>query len=191
MPIRRPRGPKPALNHVAFLEALTADAVTVDASAALRAGFLTLRLFDAWLLRGADVVRASAQPLAPTRAAVFSITDDAEVRDALVRVLDAMVMLQDADAQPVLVRLMNYASLLETRGETALATDVYRTVVRHADVRTQFELAFDATMRLAAGYGALGHDELAARTFEQAAMYAGRARDRARVQQAREAGATV
>ena len=68
---------------------------------------------------------------------------------------------------------------------------MYRTVVRHADVRTQFELAFDATMRLAAGYGVLRHDELAARTFEQAAMYAGRARDRARVQQARDAGATV
>lgn len=165
--------------------------MTADASAALRAGFLSLRLFDAWLERGADVVRAGTQQLTATRAAVFAITDDGEVRDALVRVIDAMVMLQDADAQPVLPRLMAYAALLDARGETALATDVYRSVVRHADVRTQFELAFDATMRVAAGYGALGHDELAVRAYDQAAMYAGRARDRVRMQQARDAGATV
>ncbi len=165
--------------------------MTADTSAGLRAGFLTLRLFDAWLERGSEVVRAGTQSLTATRAAVFAITADADVRDALVRVLDAMVMLQDADAQPVLPRLMSYAALLDARGYTALATDVYRDVVRHADVRTQFELAFDATMRLGAGYGALGHEELAARAYDQAAMYAGRARDRARVQQARDAGAAV
>jgi hypothetical protein len=165
--------------------------VTADASVALRAGFLSLRLFDAWIVRGADVVRAGTQQLTATRTAVFAITDDGEARDALVRVLDAMVMLQDPDAQPVLPRLMNYAALLDARGQTALATDVYRAVARHADVRTQFALAFDATMRLAAGYGALGFDALAARAYDQAAMFAGRARDRVRVQQARNAGATV
>lgn len=191
MPIRRPRGPKPALNHVAFLDALAADTVSGDASAALRGGFLTLRLFDAWLQRGSDVVRAGTQSLTATRTAVLAIRDDGAVRDALVHVLDAMEMLQDADAQPVLPRLMSYAALLGARGHTALAMDVYRDVARHADVRTQFELAFDATMRLAACYDALGHAGLAARAFDQAAMYAGRARDRARVQRARDAGAAV
>jgi hypothetical protein len=191
VPIRRPRGPKPALDHIAFLDALAANAVTADASAALRAGFLTLRLFDAWLVRGSEAVRAGAQPLTATRAAVFAITADGEMRDVLVRIIDAMVMLQDADAQPVLPRLVNFATLLETRGHATLATDVYRVVTRHVDVRTQFPLAFDATMRLAAGYGELGLDDLAARSYDQAAMFAGRARDRDRVQLARDGGAAA
>lgn len=126
MSIRRPRGPKATLRHLPFLDALVDRASDVTASRALRAGLLTLRLFDEWITAGAFVVNPSSPALRATRSAIEELRDDVDLHRALTRVLDAIEMLQDPDPVPVLPRLAAYAELLRNRGEQRLADDIVR-----------------------------------------------------------------
>ena len=80
MPIRRPRGPKPALRHVAFLEAAEQAMEGSGERRSLQAAFLTLRLLDHWMALGAEVASPTAQVFAATRDAIGAVDDDAETR---------------------------------------------------------------------------------------------------------------
>jgi tetratricopeptide (TPR) repeat protein len=185
MPIRRPRGPKPVLRHVAFLEAMASQPETAPAREALQAGFLTLRLLDEWISLGGMIAEADSQVHTATRTAVEMMTDDVEARTALGRIIEAITMLHDPDAQPVLPRVFAYGSLLEHRGQFALAADVYGAVSKYVDVRGHFDLAFDAFMKQGFCYRLVAELDHAERAYESAAMLAGRTRDRSRVLYAR------
>jgi tetratricopeptide (TPR) repeat protein len=185
MPIRRPRGPKPALRHVAFLSAIAEQPESSAARDAYQAAFLTLRLFDEWVLSGELSADPSFQSHAATRDAVNALTDDPETRTALSRIIDAIVALQEPDPQPVLPRLFAYGALLEHRGAMPAAADVFATITRYVDSRSEFDLAFDALMRQGYCHRVAGDLESAERAYENAGTIAGRARDRSRVLQAR------
>lgn len=181
MPIRRPRGPKPTLRHVAFLEAAASLPERSPARDAHQAGFLTLRLLDEWVSLGGLVSEATSQSQKATRAAVEAISGDGEVQTALTRIVDAVMMLHDADAQPVLPRVFAYGSLLEHRGQITLAADVYATVSRHVDTQAHLDLAFDAQLKQGFCFRLIGDLDLAQRAYETAGMLAARAKDRVRV----------
>lgn len=181
MPIRRPRGPKPALRHVAFLEAVEALPVESPQRAPLEAAFLTLRLLDEWMASGSTIVESTGQALLATRRAVGLITDDDATRSSLEGVIDAMVTLQEPDAQPLLPRLFAYAGLLERRGSMRIAGDTYQTVSKYADAAAHFDIAFDSLMRHGFCLRAEGQLEFAARSYESAGALAARERDRSRV----------
>lgn len=185
MPIRRPRGPKPTLRHVAFLEAIAALPEKSAGRKALEAGFLTLRHLDEWMKVGSLVADADSQAYQATKAAIDAIRDDTETRTALHRILEAAMMLYEPDAQPVLPRVFAYGSMLEHRGQLALAADVYVTISGLVDPRAHFDLAFDALMKQGFCYRLTGDLEGAQRAYENAGMLAGRTRDRSRVLQAR------
>lgn len=185
MPIRRPRGPKPVLKHLAFLEA--ADALPADAPDRLSytASFLTLRLFDEWMASGALLADPEFPAHAAARTAVAALSQDTEVQTSLQRILDAVTMLHDPDAQPVLPRLYAFGGLLEHRGAAAMACDVYSTISRYVDGRAHLDLAFDALMKQGQCRRNGGELDWAERAYESAGMLAGRARDRSRVLLAR------
>ena len=181
MPIRRPRGPKPALRHLAFLSAAADQPESSAARATYQAAFLALRLLDEWIASGAMIADPQFQSHVVTREAVSELSHDPETRSALDRIIDAMVALQDPDAQPVLPRIFAYGSLLEHRGAMLLAADVFATVSTYVDPRADLDLAFDALMRQGCCYRVAGELDRADRAYENAGIIAGRARDRARV----------
>lgn len=181
MPIRRPRGPRPTLKHVAFLEAMDALPAADAGRQPLEAAFLTLRLLDHWMALGATIAEPTGQALSASRAAVEKAGGDPESQVSLRGIIDAMVMLQEPDAQPLLPRVFAFAGLLEQRGALALAGDVYATVSKYADARAHFDLAFDALMRYAFCLRVEGVLDQSARSYESAGALAARARDRVRV----------
>ncbi len=181
MPIRRPRGPKPALRHVVFLEAMERHADVSPARQPLEAAFLTLRLFDEWIASGAMIAEPIGQALTATRKAVERISEDSETRMSLQGIVEAIVMLQEPDAQPVLPRIFAYAGLLERRGALVLAADAYQTVSKYADANAHFDIAYDSLMRHAFCLRVDGSLDLAARSYESAGALAARERDRSRV----------
>lgn len=185
MPIRRPRGPKPVLRHLAFLEAADALPESSPERASYTASFLTLRLFDEWMTSGSMLADPEFPAHAAARAAVAGLEGDPEIRTSLQRVLDAVTMLHDPDAQPVLPRLYAFGGLLEHRGAAAMACDVFGTVSRYVDGRAHLDLAFDALMKQGTCRRNSGELEWAERAYEAAGMLAGRARDRSRVLLAR------
>jgi len=126
MTIQRPRGPKPTLKHLAFLEAMTEHREHSPEGRELRASLLTLRLFDEWLLLGSLVVEGSSPMLRATRIAVDALRDDGELQSVLGRIVDGILMVRNPDAAAVLPRLAPLADLFESRGATALAEDVRR-----------------------------------------------------------------
>lgn len=185
MPIRRPRGPKPMLRHVSFLEAAESNSESSPERATALAGFLALRFLDEWIAVGGLIADPAAQAHTTTKQAVDELSHDLEARTALGRIIEAITMLHDPDAQPVLPRVFAYGSMLEHRGQLAQAADVYATVARYVDGRAHFDLAFDALMKQGFCLRLTGDLENAERAYENAGMLAGRARDRSRVLQAR------
>ncbi|MBX3134225.1 MAG: hypothetical protein KF689_12660 [Gemmatimonadaceae bacterium] len=185
MPIRRPKGPKPTLRHLAFLEAMAISDEGSPSYRKLFAGLLTLRLVDEWATEGSLVMQPDATALQATRVAIDGVDADAETRVTLTRIVDAMAMMQDADVQPVLPRLFAYASILENRSSFALAADVFRAVAKHVDAQAHFDLAYDAWMKQGFCFRMVANFEMAERGYSQAGLLAGRTRDRGRVLLAR------
>jgi tetratricopeptide (TPR) repeat protein len=147
----------------------------------LEAAFLTLRLLDHWVALGAEMAEPTGQVLAAARDAIEKASSDSETQASLRGVIEAIVMLQDPDAQPLLPRVFAYAGLLEQRGALALAADVYGTASKYADPQAHFDIAYDALMRHAFCLRVEGVLDHAARSYESAGALAARARDRVRV----------
>src|SRR5688572_6358772 len=150
MPIRRPRGPKPTLRHLPFLEAMAASGEGSHEYREARATFLALRHLDHWIALGAGGGAPTDRSTTMTQEALDALGEDGELRSALVSIVSAIPELSDADAQPVLPRVFALGSLLEQRGRTRQATDVYETVARHVDSSAHADIAYDAHMRLGA-----------------------------------------
>lgn len=185
MPIRRPRGPKPTLRHIAFLETMAGSAPDSTAQRAAQASFLSLRLLDAWIKYGRELADPDTAAHRAAREATALLREDDEVRTSLLSILDAVVALHEPDPQPLLPRVFALGKLLEQRGQIPEAGDVYATVARHVDAAAHLDLAFDAQMRQAFCLRAAGEFEWADQSYGTAAALAARARDRARVIHAR------
>jgi tetratricopeptide (TPR) repeat protein len=181
MPIRRPRGPKPVLRHVAFLE-LMAHAPEGDAvHRGSQASFLTLRLLENWIALGADLATPVSSAHRAACDAVSALSDDDELRAALGSVTDAIAALQEPDPQPVLPRVYALGKLYEQRGLMPQAADVYSTVARYVDSSVHLDLAYDAHMRHGFCLRNAGEFEWADQAYTTAGSLAARARDRVRV----------
>ncbi len=191
MPIRRPRGPKPVLRHVAFLESMTVSPAGTAAHDSSHSTFLTLRLLDAWVQLGRDLAEPDASAHRAAREAASDLRADVEVRSSLLSILDAISSLHEPDPQPLLPRVFALGKLFEQRGLIAQAGDVYATVARYVDPSAHLDLAFDAFMRQAFCLRTSGEFEWADQAYGNAASLAGRARDRARVIHARSGQAKV
>lgn len=181
MPIRRPRGPKPTLRHVAFLEQMATSAEGSSVHLGAHATFLTMRLLDHWIALGTDVVTAESSARVAATQATAALGDDEELRAALASITDAMVALEDPDPQPVLPRVYALGKLHEHRGVLPQAADIYSTVARYVDSAVHLDLAYDAHMRHAFCLRNSGEFEWAEQAYATAAALAARARDRVRV----------
>jgi hypothetical protein len=191
MPIRRPRGPKPSLRHLSFLETMASSPEGSPLHHGAHAAFLTLRLLDHWLKLGTVMADAEMPAHRAAREATTSLEGDVEMRAALSSVIDAIEALHEPDAQPLLPRVFALGKLLEQRGSIPQAGDVYATVARYVDAAVHLDLAFDAHMRHGFCLRVAGEFEWADQAYGTAATLAGRARDRVRVIHARAGQAKV
>lgn len=181
MPIRRPRGPKPVLRHLAFLETMAGAPESAPEHREARACFLTLRHLDSWIALGADGGAPTDRSSAATAEALGAVEEDTELRSALVAITNAIPILSNADAQPVLPRVFALGSLLESRGRMRHAADVYGTVAKHVDTAAHMDLAYDAHMRMASCLRHDGQLDVADQAYATAGTLAARTRDRVRV----------
>lgn len=181
MPIRRPRGPKPTLRHVSFLELMASAPETAIVHRGAHASFLTLRLLEQWIALGADLVTDESSARLAARDAITRAAEDEELSTALRSIVDAMVALQEPDAQPVLPRVYALGKLHEQRGLMPQAAEIYGAVARYVDASVHLDLAYDAHMRRAFCLRTAGEFEWADQGYATAGALAARARDRVRV----------
>lgn len=191
MPIRRPRGPKPVLRHVAFMETMASSVEGTPIHHGAHAALLTLRLLDHWIALGAELASSENPSHHAAREATTTLTGDDEMRAALSSILDGIVALQEPDAQPLLPRVFALGKLLEQRGLVTQAGDVYSTITRYVDGAVHLDLAFDSHMRNGFCLRTAGEFEWADQAYATAGSLAARARDRVRVIYARAGQAKV
>lgn len=181
MPIRRPRGPKPVLRHLPFLELMAGASEGESPYVGAQASLLTLRLLDHWITLGAELADVAATAHRAARESVQAMTTDIEWRTSLSSIIDAIEAIQEPDAQPVLPRVYALAMLLEQRGLLAAAGDVYATVAKYVDSAAHLDLAYDAHMRHGYCLRHAGEFDWADQAYANAGMLAARDRDRVRV----------
>lgn len=145
------------------------------------ASFLTMRLLDHWISLGADIVSDENSARAAATDAIGTLVDDEELKASLASITEAMVALQEPDAQPVLPRVYALGKLHEQRGLMPQAADIYGTVARYVDASVHLDLAYDAHMRRAFCLRNAGEFEWADQAYGTAGALAARARDRVRV----------
>lgn len=191
MPIRRPRGPKPTLRHLPFLEAMATSGEGSHEHREARASFLALRHLDHWIALGAGGGAPTDRSSSVTQEALNALGEDTELKSALQSIVSAIPELSDADAQPVLPRVFALGSLLERRGRTRQATDVYETVARHVDSSAHADIAYDSHMRLGACLRNDGQLDRADQAYATAGTLATRTRDRVRILSSRVGRAKV
>lgn len=132
MSIRRPRGPKPTLKHLAFLEAMNNHASQSAEYRALYASWLTLRLFDAWSTLGSLVADDDAPAFVATRSTVAAASEDHDLQLALSRIIEGIHTLREPDVAAVLPRVAALGALYAERGAAVLAADVEALVLHHS-----------------------------------------------------------
>jgi tetratricopeptide (TPR) repeat protein len=162
-----------SLQHLAFFEALAGMEEFDGEWPATSAGLVVLRLVDAWLDEGPDVVAPGAWSLRAVREAIDAVASERGVRAILAGIVD---VLQSAGAQPSITRiaprLMAYGRALDYEGRYTLAADVYDTIVAHALPSDEPDVAIDANMQLGYCRRRLGDLAGAAEAYNRAGAIA-------------------
>ena len=118
------------LRHLAFFEELAKTKETDTNWRSTSAGLVVLRLVDQWMAaRPGD---SASWSITAVRDAVAEIEETTPIRRILASVVEAIAE-PESSISAVIPRLMAYAKALEYDARWALAADVYRTVLRHAD----------------------------------------------------------
>ena len=162
-----------SLQHLAYFEALAGMEEFDGEWPATSAGLVVLRLVDAWLDEGPDVVAPGAWSLRAVREAIDAVASERGVRAILAGIVD---VLQSSGAQPSITRiaprLMAYGRALDYEGRYTLAADVYDTIVAHAHPSDEPDVAIDANMQLGLCRRRLGDLEGAAAAYARAGAIA-------------------
>ena len=139
-----------ALQHQPFFEALAACDESSPAWRGMSAGFVTLRLFDAWMMEGRSVIAHDGWGVRSVREAIHLVGHGSAIRALLTSAVDAMEQAPAFSATTVAPRLMAYARALQFDGQWALAADVYRTVLVYAQPVDDADVLIAANMNLGA-----------------------------------------
>ncbi|HUO51850.1 MAG TPA: hypothetical protein VMT93_04985 [Gemmatimonadaceae bacterium] len=170
--------PAPTLPHLPFFERLAALEEKSPAFRAFSAGLVTLRFVDAWVVEGPRVAAADSWSLRAVREAIEAMDAGHGARALLRSVVDAIDP-RHAVARVALVtpRLIAYARALQLDGEWALAADVHRTVIAHADLEKDPDSVITAFLQLGACMRTLARWDEAMDAYDGAGQAAAEAGD--------------
>lgn len=136
------------------------------------AGLVVLRLVDAWITEGADVVEADGWGVRSVEAAIEEMPAGQPARAVLRSVVDALKDSPAGDMHAIAPRLMAYARALDLDAKFALAADVYETVIAHVHPVEESDVAIAAHLWLAYCQRSLGALDQSARSYEAAGAIA-------------------
>lgn len=182
----------PALPHLPYFERLARLEESSPEFRALSAGLVTLRLFDAWVTEGVHVTAPEAWGLRAVREAIAAAEPRSATRALLMSAVDSMEPANPpAKLALVLPRLMAYARALQFDGEWDLATDVYRTILAHAEPSEHADTVIVADLQLAASLRTMARWDEARDAYREAGEIALRTGDMLNVLKSRIGEANV
>jgi tetratricopeptide (TPR) repeat protein len=135
------------LRHQPFFEEIASHEETDAEWKSATAGLVVLRLLDAWIESGTQVVPDDEWALRSVRAAVDAIDSRNNLRSILNSVLDVLHENAAADMRLVGPRLMAYGQLLEYESQWSMASDVYETIISHTHPHEDADTATQAHLR--------------------------------------------
>jgi tetratricopeptide (TPR) repeat protein len=165
------------LRHLAFFEELAALDESDAEWRTVSAGLVVLRLVDAWMEEGTQVVTADAWGLRAVRAAIEDVDAGTPIRALLGGVVDAMEESAVADMSAVAPRLLAYGRALEYAARYALAADVYRAVIAHTHPMEESDIAVTAHLQLGVCLRTSGNRAAASEAYRVAGEIANAAND--------------
>jgi tetratricopeptide (TPR) repeat protein len=165
------------LRHSAFFTELAAREDGDSSWRAVTAGLVVLRLVDAWVAEGADVIAADSWGVRSVRAAIEDMPEGMPARTLLTGVVDALTSARGGDLHAVAPRLMAYARSLDLDGRWTLAADVYDTILTHVHPVDEADVVVNALLRRAHCLRQMGELAEASAVYATAAEVATRASD--------------
>ena len=165
------------LRHSAFFSELSSLGDSDSTWRAVTAGLVVLRLVDAWVEEGAQVVAADNWGVRSVRAAVDDLPSGLPARTLLTGIVDALTSARGGDLHAVAPRLMAYARSLDLDGRWTLAADVYDTILTHVHPVEDADVAITAMLRRGHCLRQMGALAEASATYATAADVATRAND--------------
>lgn len=165
------------MRHVAFFTELASLEDADPSWRAVTAGLVVLRLVEAWVEEGAQVVAADSWGVRSVRAAIDDMPAGMPARTLLGGVVEALTSARGGDLHAVAPRLMAYARSLELDARWSLGADVYETILAHVHPVEDADVAVNALLRRGHCLRQLGDLAAASTTFETAAEVASRAGD--------------
>lgn len=160
------------LKHLAFFEELASLDESDAAWRSVSAGLVVLRLIDAWIEDGPDVVLGDAWGMRAVRSAIEEIPSGTPIRVILGGIVDALERSGPNDTHAVAPRLIAYARALEFDARWSLAADVYRAVIAHAHPIEDSDFAIDAHVQLGVCLRQLGELDPAESAYRTAGQIA-------------------
>jgi len=165
------------MRHVAYFTELASLEDADPSWRAVTAGLVVLRLVEAWVETGAQVVAPDSWGVRSVRAAIEDMPAGVPARALLTGVVDALSSAQEGDLHGVTPRLMAYARSLELDAHWSLGADVYETILAHVHPVEDADVAVNALLRRGHCLRQLGDLAAASTIFETAADVASRAGD--------------
>ena len=173
------------LRHSAFFTELSSLGDADSSWRAVTAGLVVLRLVDAWVQEGAQVVAADNWGVRSVRATIDDLPAGMPTRTLLSGIVDALTSARAGDLHAVVPRLMAYGRSLDLDGRWTLAADVYDTILTHVHPVEDADVAINAMLRRGHCLRQLGALSEASASYVTAAEVATRASDMIGVLRAR------
>lgn len=165
------------MRHIAFFTELASLEDADPSWRAVTAGLVVLRLVEAWVENGAQVVADDSWGVRSVRAAIEDMPVGMPARTLLTGVVDALASAQEGDLHGVTPRLMAYARSLDLDARWALAADVYDTILGHAHPVEDADVVVHALLRRGHCLRQMGALADASAAYDTAAEVATRAGD--------------
>ena len=173
------------LRHSAFFSELSSLGDANASWRAVTAGLVVLRLVDAWVEEGAQVVAADNWGVRSVRATIDDLPAGMPARTLLSGIVDALTSARAGDLHAVVPRLMAYGRSLDLDGRWTLAADVYDTILTHVHPVEDADVAINAMLRRGHCLRQMGALAEASASYVTAAEVATRANDMIGVLRAR------
>jgi len=169
--------------HLPFFNALgTLDPASPEWAAA-KAGLVTLRLLDSWLVHGPSVIARGDRGRRAVDAAIEELARSDTERQLLANIVAAMHRAPQPAVVHLAAPLLAYAHALQVRAAWVLAADVYESVLEECGcaavepARCDLPAAATAALRLGSCHRQLGDRARAAEAYAMAEVMGARADD--------------
>ena len=144
------------LAHTAYLDALRTMASTQDEWRAILAGFLVLRLIDAWLVKDSILTTRDMPEVQAVQEALNNIPENHPIRPALCEIVEMILESERIHIRVITSQVLQYGVLLYKRGRWHLAENVFASILRHAHDTHDTHSAVEAARQLACAWRHLG-----------------------------------